>query len=136
MVRISDKLGRIENLLSGADRQVDDETLLDSIGDLATYSIMMAAECAAFAMSPPDASQTVDNTVLVRKFFRRINDELDHMPFPVPNALADAKMYFRRMEQSALDKQAQDFTVYSSTYQYARMLAVHMTRWVVYGAKE
>jgi len=116
VVRISDKLERIENLLAGSDRQVDDETLLDSIGDMATYCIMMAAECMAIAMNVPDTADTVDNRVLVKLLFDTITNEIDRLCFPVPNAVADAKFLFYRMELSALSQDMTEYARYSGTY--------------------
>ena len=40
LTRISDKFNRIENLILGADRQVTDESLADSLKDLACYAVM------------------------------------------------------------------------------------------------
>jgi len=136
IVRISDKLGRIENLLAGSDRQVDDETLLDSIGDMGTYCVMMAAECMATAMRAGEPDDAIDNTIVVKLLFDTLTKEVDRLCFPVPNAVADAKFYFYRMELSALSQDATEHARYAGTYQYARMLAAHMLRWFVYGAAE
>lgn len=40
LTRISDKFNRIENLILGADMQVADESLADSLKDLACYAVM------------------------------------------------------------------------------------------------
>ena len=136
VVRISDKLERIENLLAGSDRQVDDETLLDSIGDMATYCVMMAAECMATAMNVPDTEAPTDNKILVKLLFDTLTNEIDRLAFPVPLPVDDAKFLFYRMELTALSQKISEQTRYSGTYQYARMLAAHMLRWYAYGAAQ
>lgn len=40
LTRISDKFNRIENLILGADNRVTDESLADSLKDLACYAVM------------------------------------------------------------------------------------------------
>lgn len=44
LVRLKDKLYRLETLLHGADRKVDDESIDDTILDLANYCIMELVE--------------------------------------------------------------------------------------------
>lgn len=45
LTRISDKFNRVENLiLNRAERQVKDESLTDTLGDLAAYCIMTIIE--------------------------------------------------------------------------------------------
>lgn len=43
--RASDKIARLANLLSGTPRQVEPETVLDTIGDLAGYSVLLYSYC-------------------------------------------------------------------------------------------
>ena len=40
LTRISDKFNRIENLILNGEGEVKDETLIDSLTDLASYSVM------------------------------------------------------------------------------------------------
>lgn len=40
LIRLSDKLNRIESLMSGKDQQVSDESITDTLKDLAGYSIL------------------------------------------------------------------------------------------------
>lgn len=44
VIRISDKLSRLQTLLSGAEAKVKDESILDTIGDAVTYLIILCAE--------------------------------------------------------------------------------------------
>lgn len=44
VIRISDKLSRLESLMSGRDQQVGDESVLDTLGDAVTYLHMLIAE--------------------------------------------------------------------------------------------
>lgn len=44
VIRISDKLSRLKRLTSGAEQNVKDESILDTIGDAITYLCMLAAE--------------------------------------------------------------------------------------------
>lgn len=44
VVRISDKLSRLQTLLSGAEAKVKDESILDTIGDAVTYLVILCAE--------------------------------------------------------------------------------------------
>ena len=108
--------------------------MLDSIGDMATYCVMMAAECMATAMGVGEPDDTIDNRVVVKLLFDTITKEIDRLSFPVPYALHDAKFLFFRMELAALSRDTAEHARYSATYQYARMLAAHMLRWFVYGA--
>lgn len=43
--RASDKIARLANLLSGTRKQVESETVLDTIGDLAGYAILLYCYC-------------------------------------------------------------------------------------------
>lgn len=43
--RASDKIARLANLLSGTRKQVESETVLDTIGDLAGYSVLLYSYC-------------------------------------------------------------------------------------------
>lgn len=43
--RASDKIARLANLLSGTRKQVESETVLDTIGDLAGYSVLLFSYC-------------------------------------------------------------------------------------------
>lgn len=43
--RASDKIARLANLLSGTPKQVESETVLDTIGDLAGYSVLLYSYC-------------------------------------------------------------------------------------------
>lgn len=43
--RASDKIARLANLLSGNRKQVESETVLDTIGDLAGYSVLLYSYC-------------------------------------------------------------------------------------------
>lgn len=40
LIRLSDKLNRLESLMSGNDQQVSDESITDTLKDLAGYSIL------------------------------------------------------------------------------------------------
>lgn len=44
VIRISDKLSRLESLMSGREQQVGDESVLDTLGDAITYLHMLVAE--------------------------------------------------------------------------------------------
>lgn len=44
VIRISDKLSRLQTLLSGAEAKVKDESILDTIGDAVTYLFILCAE--------------------------------------------------------------------------------------------
>lgn len=44
LVRISDKFNRLENLIMGATQNVNDESVRDTLIDLANYSVMLIAE--------------------------------------------------------------------------------------------
>lgn len=44
VIRIADKLSRLQTLLSGEKAQVNDESVADTIGDAITYLCMLAAE--------------------------------------------------------------------------------------------
>lgn len=43
-IRLSDKLNRFVNLAKGAERQVDDESMIDTLNDLANYAMMSRME--------------------------------------------------------------------------------------------
>lgn len=45
LTRISDKFNRLENLILTKENKVGDETLLDTLLDMANYCIMTAIEC-------------------------------------------------------------------------------------------
>ena len=44
VVRMNDKMNRIKSLSKGEDRQVKDESLIDSLMDLANYALMTVIE--------------------------------------------------------------------------------------------
>lgn len=44
VVRISDKFNRLKSLLSGKEQMVNDESLLDTLTDMACYCIMLRME--------------------------------------------------------------------------------------------
>lgn len=44
VIRIADKLSRLQTLLSGKEAQVNDESVTDTIGDAITYLCMLVAE--------------------------------------------------------------------------------------------
>ena len=44
MIRMEDKFNRLKTLLRGADQQVEDETVTDTLRDLANYAIMTLLE--------------------------------------------------------------------------------------------
>ena len=44
LVRISDKYNRIEQLITTKERQVDDESLIDTLKDLSNYCLMTVIE--------------------------------------------------------------------------------------------
>lgn len=44
LVRIFDKYSRLKNLLQGAEQKVNDESIIDTLMDLANYAIMQLVE--------------------------------------------------------------------------------------------
>ena len=44
VVRISDKFNRLKSLLSGKEQKVNDESVLDTLTDMACYCIMLRME--------------------------------------------------------------------------------------------
>lgn len=54
LTRISDKFNRIENLILGAKNTVPDESLYDTLLDLASYSIMTVMAIKALEPQPVD----------------------------------------------------------------------------------
>lgn len=56
LVRLKDKLYRLETLLHGADRKVSDESIDDTLVDLANYCIMELVERQAEVKGSPKVS--------------------------------------------------------------------------------
>lgn len=67
VVRISDKLSRLDRLTSTGEQHVKDESVFDTIGDAVTYLIMLNAE---MMNDNPDADTTqdvIDTFAIVRQ---------------------------------------------------------------------
>lgn len=130
LVRISDKLQRIQNLMSGKKRMVIDESLKDSIGDLATYCIMTGAECLIQSLAksgdPPD-----DNVEIVNELFE-VYDQNFHLPLcEEGEELAGANEFFSTAERSIISPEEHPTYGIMDTYNAVACIAIIMMRWYV-----
>jgi len=104
LVRISDKYERIQSLLESGEWHVRDESLTDSIGDMATYCVMMAAECMVMldrnhALDPKDSENTEHVIALFEKCDGSIYEQY------CPKRLRPfASVFFESLEQNILDE--------------------------------
>lgn len=53
VIRISDKLSRFQTLLSGKERNVTDESILDTLGDAVTYLAMLIGDITTYEADKP-----------------------------------------------------------------------------------
>lgn len=65
--RASDKIARLANLLSGNRKQVESETVLDTIGDLAGYSVLLFSYCNTI-------QGTAELEAIIEEFFATTTD--------------------------------------------------------------
>lgn len=72
VIRISDKLSRLESLMSGREQQVGDESVLDTLGDAVTYLHMLVAEIDTAVDDLPEALSKArqDNIARVYELFK------------------------------------------------------------------
>lgn len=105
LIRISDKLERIRNLVNGARQSVQDESLLDSVGDMATYCIMLAAEC-EIALDSGEELDALDdsNTTYVKKILMEAANCLDLSSYRTVNPLERANDCFALLENAILQE--------------------------------
>lgn len=82
VVRISDKLSRLVSLLKNGEAQVNDESLLDTIGDAVTYLVMLVAE---LLVEPGDAGKTEEERKASEKNIDTVFELFDGLDSPMRN---------------------------------------------------
>lgn len=65
LIRLNDKLTRLETLMSGKERKVNDESVEDTLRDLANYALMELVEMEVDKMSKHD-NGFLNNTLYLR----------------------------------------------------------------------
>lgn len=71
--RASDKIARLANLLSGTRKQVESETVLDTIGDLAGYSVLLYSYCNTI-QGTAELEAIVEEETMIEEFFATTTD--------------------------------------------------------------
>lgn len=85
VIRISDKLSRLQTLLSGEEQNVKDESVLDTFGDAVTYLCMLAAEidCDDPTLYEKERLEMTDNIAQTKFYLRAIVDADIELIIPV-----------------------------------------------------
>ena len=84
VIRISDKLSRLNTLLTSGEQNVKDESVLDTIGDAITYLCMLCADMDCDIPDLPDAErlemdENVETTIL---YLQTLEEKKLELPVP------------------------------------------------------
>lgn len=85
VIRISDKLSRLQTLLSGGEQNVKGESVMDTLGDAVTYLCMLAADmdCDDVALPEKERLEMTDNIAQTKFYLRAIGDTDTELIIPV-----------------------------------------------------
>ena len=83
VIRISDKLSRLESLYAG-EQNVKDESVLDTLGDAVTYLCMLAAEidCDDPCLTEQEKMKTDGNIAQTKFWLNQLREENAHTVIP------------------------------------------------------
>ena len=98
VIRISDKLSRFQSLLTSDGQCVNDESVLDTLGDAVTYLAMLIAEIDTWDNMLSDADNMARNNNIpeTKHTLARIGRDADAYPF-VPVDAGEAGRYRARL---------------------------------------